>query len=74
MGVNAATALCPALTVLPYDFVNIQRVSEAIFDAFLRVTPHVMAVSCDEAYLVRGGDVCVCLWTLHRIDERAIDS
>lgn len=51
MSVTEARRLCPALTVLPYNFARIEAISAAVFRRFAALTPVVQAISCDEAYL-----------------------
>lgn len=51
MFMQTAKELCPALVVLPYDFSAIEKVSFQIYDIFFSHTPHVQAISCDEAFL-----------------------
>lgn len=51
MSVSDARARCPGLSVLPYDFPRITAVSAEVFRRFAGLTPLVLPVSCDEAYL-----------------------
>ncbi|DBA00259.1 TPA: hypothetical protein N0F65_007903 [Lagenidium giganteum] len=54
MFMHRARVLCPELQVLPYKFEEIQQVSFQIYDIFFSHTPHVQAMSCDEAFLEFG--------------------
>lgn len=56
MSVGSALQLCPSLLLLPYAFDKIASISEAVYRHFLAVTPHVQAMSCDEAFLDLTGD------------------
>jgi len=51
MWLGDAFACCPHLCVLPYDFVAYEQVSKQIFAIFVKYTPFVQVVSCDEALL-----------------------
>ena len=48
---NKAKQLCPDLIVMPYTFDAYERVSEQLYRIFLRYSPRVKPVSCDEGYL-----------------------
>ena len=51
MTMNKAKQLCPELIVMPYAFDAYERVSEQMYRIFLRHSPRVKPVSCDEGYL-----------------------
>lgn len=51
MFMQSAKQLCPELVVLPYNFSAIEKVSLQIYNIFFTHTPHVQAISCDEAFL-----------------------
>jgi DNA repair protein REV1 len=42
---------CPELTVLPYDYDEINACSKIIYDILIKCSDYVQAVSCDEVYI-----------------------
>uniref|UniRef100_K3W5C8 UmuC domain-containing protein n=1 Tax=Globisporangium ultimum (strain ATCC 200006 / CBS 805.95 / DAOM BR144) TaxID=431595 RepID=K3W5C8_GLOUD len=56
MYMQIAKELCPELVVLQYKFEEIEQVSFQIYHIFFSHTPHVQAMSCDEALLEFGAD------------------
>ena len=50
MWVSAAKQKCPQLLILPYEFEAYASAAEDMYRAVLALTPHVMGISCDEAY------------------------
>ncbi|TYZ57129.1 hypothetical protein PybrP1_007177 [[Pythium] brassicae (nom. inval.)] len=71
MFMQAAKELCPELTVLPYQFEDIEQVSFQIYTIFFSHTPYVQAMSCDEA-LLEFGHGTDGLAVAHRIREEIV--
>jgi DNA polymerase-4 len=55
MPIGRARRLCPKLIIVPPDHSEYRRSSTAVFEILRRFTPHVEALSIDEAFLEVGG-------------------
>jgi nucleotidyltransferase/DNA polymerase involved in DNA repair len=55
MRIARAKELCPNLVVMPYEFERYSAVALDVYRILHRVTPHVMGVSVDEAYVDATG-------------------
>lgn len=66
MRIASAKALCPNLVVMPYEFERYSAVALDVYRILHDVTPHVMGVSVDEAYV----DVTGCAGTAEAIAAR----
>ena len=51
MSVGKATALCPELVLVPYDFEKYQQVSQLLYETVIEYSHMVQAVSCDEVFI-----------------------
>ena len=51
MRVGHAKSLCPRLVVMPYEFEKYSEIALEVYRVLHAITPHVMGVSVDEAYV-----------------------
>jgi DNA repair protein REV1 len=51
MRIARAKEMCPDLVVMPYEFERYSAIALDVYRIFHDVTPHVMGVSVDEAYI-----------------------
>lgn len=56
MYIARARGLCPDLTILPYNFAEIENCGDELLNILSLVTPRILPISCDEAYVQLVGD------------------
>eukprot|EP01054_Gregarina_sp_Poly1_P000585 Gregarina_sp_Poly_1__584@NODE_1139_length_4971_cov_35_431688_g785_i0_p3_GENE_NODE_1139_length_4971_cov_35_431688_g785_i0NODE_1139_length_4971_cov_35_431688_g785_i0_p3_ORF_typecomplete_len316_score52_41IMS/PF00817_20/9_8e18IMS_HHH/PF11798_8/6_6e05IMS_HHH/PF11798_8/2_4e03IMS_C/PF11799_8/2_9e03IMS_C/PF11799_8/0_52_NODE_1139_length_4971_cov_35_431688_g785_i023053252 len=75
MYIRDAKVVCPELTILPYDFEEIESCSDKLLKIMSLVTPRILPTSIDEAYLQLVGEfqVANALFLAQWIRSKTVD-